>query len=74
METLRTLIRRGPMHGPVSVGGDVNVCIAQPKNEQEAEIAAALMCLFTLWGVDHFPQMAPAHCGRHGNRALDVMA
>eukprot|EP00974_Lingulodinium_polyedra_P022989 2217694-Lingulodinium_polyedra.AAC.1 len=50
METLRALLRRGPMQGPISVGGDVNVCIAQPKNEQEAEIVAALMSLFTMWG------------------------
>eukprot|EP00974_Lingulodinium_polyedra_P071721 6938643-Lingulodinium_polyedra.AAC.1 len=63
------------MHGPpISVGGDVNVCIAHPKNEQEAEIVATRISLFTLWGVDHLPQMAPTHCGRHGNRALDVMA
>eukprot|EP00974_Lingulodinium_polyedra_P028373 2736921-Lingulodinium_polyedra.AAC.1 len=59
METLRALIRRGPMQGPISVGGDVNVCIAQPKNEQEADIVATLMSLFTMWGVDHLPQMAP---------------
>eukprot|EP00974_Lingulodinium_polyedra_P046936 4500731-Lingulodinium_polyedra.AAC.1 len=50
METLRAFLRRGPMQGPISLGGDVNVCIAQPKNEQEADIVAALMALFTMCG------------------------